>query len=71
MTDKEMLEMAQDQLEIACENLVNQKSKVSEAYKLAAYEVESCVNALKGIESQILLSQNSCSYNNNIIEYTD
>lgn len=54
MTEQELLEMAQDQLEIACENLVNQKNKAGEAYKSAAYEVESCISALKTLETQIV-----------------
>jgi hypothetical protein len=59
MTDQERLEMAKDQLEIACENLVNQKNKYSESYKTAAFEVESCINALKIVEAKVLKSDNN------------
>ena len=52
MTEEEILSMAKDQLEIACENLLNQKNKEGEAYKMATWEVESCVNALKAVETQ-------------------
>jgi hypothetical protein len=54
MSEKELLEMAQDQLEIACQNLANQKNKASEAYKVAAFEVESCLMALKAVKAQTL-----------------
>jgi hypothetical protein len=52
MTEEEILSMAQDQLEMACENLLNQKNKEGESYKLATWEVESCINALKTAEAR-------------------
>lgn len=54
MSEKELLELAQDQLEIACENLTNQKNKGSEAYKLATFEIEACITALKSVEKQLI-----------------
>lgn len=63
MNENELLALAQDQLEIACENLVNQKDKASEAYKTAAFEVQSCLNALKAVENSILtIKSGSANY---------
>jgi hypothetical protein len=51
MTKEQYLEMAQDQLTMACENLANQKSSETMSYKLAVEEVEACIHALKSIQS--------------------
>jgi hypothetical protein len=52
MTKEQELEMAQDQLAIACENLANQKSHKAESFRLAAEEVEACIHALKAVQLQ-------------------
>jgi hypothetical protein len=56
MSEQELLELAKDQLDMACENLANQKDKSTEAYKMASFEVESCKDALNSIERKILLN---------------
>jgi len=57
MTKQEKLEMAADQLAIACENLANQKVPNTASYKLAVEEVEACIHALKGIQSTTFQEQ--------------
>jgi hypothetical protein len=54
MTKQERLEIAQDQLAIACENLANQKTSQTSSYKMALEEVELCIHALKSVQSLTL-----------------
>jgi hypothetical protein len=65
MTPQECLEVAQDQLAIACENLANQKIGQSPSYKLALEEVEACIHALKSAQNAAL-SEGFKTWKNNI-----
>lgn len=65
MSKQERLEIAQDQLAMACENLANQKTIEKSSYKLALEEVEACIHALKSVQAATL-KEEFLNWKNNI-----